>query len=102
MPKGVGHSIEICGEISELLTKREVTCWLDICKVLLLRVNGPRWGQVSIGQYPAILTERTWSTKDLLHGFAGHFSSWAQQVVLRGQDSAILHSRVANPAHRRI
>ena len=25
------------------------------------------------GQYPAILTEQTWSIKDLLHGFRGNF-----------------------------
>ena len=26
------------------------------------------------GQYPAILTEQVWSTKDLLYGFRGNFS----------------------------
>ena len=26
------------------------------------------------GQYPVILTEQTWSIKDLLHGFRGNFS----------------------------
>ena len=25
------------------------------------------------GQYPAILTEQTWSIKDLLYGFRGNF-----------------------------
>ena len=81
MSKGVGCSIEIYEEISELLTKRGVRCWLDICQVLLLCVYGQRWGQVPIGQYPAIMTKRTWSTKDLVHGFPRHFSFWTQQVV---------------------
>ena len=50
------------------------------------------------GQYPAILTEQTWSIKDLLYGFRGNFASWIKRVVPSGQDGsmAILPSRVAN------
>ena len=33
------------------------------------------------GQYPAILTEQTWSIKDLLHGFWEKFASGIQWVV---------------------
>ena len=42
-------------------------------------------------QYPAILTEQTWSMKDLLYGFRGNFSCGIQQV-----DCSILPARVAN------
>ena len=38
-------------------------------------------------QYTAILTEQTWSTKDLLYGFRGKFSCGTQRVVPSGQDS---------------
>ena len=44
------------------------------------------------GQYPAILTEQTWSIKDLLYGFWGNVS-W---VVPSGKDCSILPARVAN------
>ena len=33
------------------------------------------------GQYPAILTEKAWSIKDLLFGFQGNLSHGTQQVV---------------------
>ena len=33
------------------------------------------------GQYPAILTEQTWSIKDLLYGFWGNFACGIQRVV---------------------
>ena len=49
------------------------------------------------GQYPAILTEQTWSIKDLLYGFRGSFScGTAGRVVPSGQDSSILPAWVAN------
>ena len=48
------------------------------------------------GQYPAILTEQTWSIKDLLFGFRGNFSCGIQRVVPSGQDGFILPARVAN------
>ena len=47
-------------------------------------------------QYPAILTEQTWSIKDLLYGFRGNFSCGIQRVVPSGQDNSILPTRVAN------
>ena len=37
------------------------------------------------GHYPAILTEQTWSIKDLLYGFRGHFACGIQRVVPSGQ-----------------
>ena len=48
------------------------------------------------GQYPAILTEQTWSIKDLLCGFRGNFSCRTRRVVPGGQDSSILPARVAS------
>ena len=47
------------------------------------------------GQYPAILTEQTWSIKDLLYGFWGHFACAIQRVVPSGQDGSILPVRLA-------
>jgi len=40
------------------------------------------------GQYRAILTEQTWSIKDLLYGFWGNFSCESQRVVPSGKDCA--------------
>ena len=34
------------------------------------------------GQYPAILTDQTWSIKDLLYGFRGNFACGGQRVVV--------------------
>ena len=48
------------------------------------------------GQYPAILTEQTWSIKDLLYGFGGNFARGIQREVPSGQDGSILPVRVAN------
>ena len=48
------------------------------------------------GQYPAILTEQTWSIKDLLYGFRGNFSCRIQRVVPSGKDSSVLPAWVAN------
>ena len=48
------------------------------------------------GQFPAILTEQTWSIKDLLYGFRQTFSCGTRRVVPSGQDSSILPARVAN------
>ena len=52
------------------------------------------------GQYPAIVTEQTWSIKDLLHGFWGNFACGIQRLVPSGQDSSILPARVANHSAR--
>ena len=40
------------------------------------------------GQYPTILTEHTWSIKDLLYSFRGNFSCGIQRVVPSGQDGS--------------
>ena len=63
--------------------------WLDIGQVLFLR-----------GQYPAILTEQTWSIKDLLYGFWWNVACGIQRVVPGGQDGYILPARVANQSAR--
>ena len=50
--------------INPLLTKFVRSRWLDIGLVLFLRVYGPRLNlcpKKELGQYPAILTEQTWS-----------------------------------------
>ena len=52
------------------------------------------------GKYPAILTEQTWSIKDLLYGFRGNFACGTQRVVPSGQDGSILPARVANHSAR--
>ena len=52
--------------------------------------------KIERGQYPAILTEQTWSIKDLLYGFWGNFACGIQRVVPSGQDGFILPARVAN------
>ena len=59
-------------------------------------VEVPKLAKKERGQYPAILTEQTWSIKDLLYGFRGNFASGIQRVVPSGQDGAILPARVAN------
>ena len=48
------------------------------------------------GQDPAILTEQTWSKKDILYGFRGNFSCGLRPVVPSEQDGSILPARVAN------
>ena len=52
------------------------------------------------GQYPVILTEQTWSIKDLLHGLSGNFACRIQRVVPSGQDGSILPAQVANHSVR--
>ena len=52
------------------------------------------------GQYSAILTEQTWSIKDLLYGFWWNFACGIQRVVPSGQDGSILPARVANHSAR--
>ena len=48
------------------------------------------------GQYPAILTEKAWSIKDLLFDSRGKFYRGTRRVVPSGQDSSILPAWVAN------
>ena len=52
------------------------------------------------GQYPAILTEKAWSIKDLFFGFCGNFSRGTRRVVPSGQDSSMLPDQVANHSAR--
>ena len=39
-------------------------------------------------QYPAILTEKAWSIKDLLFGFWGNFSRGTRREVPSGQEGS--------------
>ena len=52
------------------------------------------------GQYPTILTEQTWSIKDLLYGFPGNFSFGIERVFPSGpitaRDLFILPARGAS------
>ena len=48
------------------------------------------------GQYPVILTEQTWSIKDLLYGFWENFACGIQRVVPSRQDGSIVPARVVN------
>ena len=52
------------------------------------------------GQYPVILTEQTWSIKDLLYGFWWNLARGIHWVVPSGQDGSILPARVANHSAR--
>ena len=54
------------------------------------------YSQKKRGQYPGILTELTWSIKDLLYGFRENFSRGTRRVVPSEQDSSILPARVVN------
>ena len=54
------------------------------------------------GQYPAILTEQTWSIKDLLYGFRGSLFCEIQRVVPSGQDGSIDLARSGSQSHRAI
>ena len=89
-------SLSPLGFVNGLLTKCEVKMagyWPNY----FLRVHGPRLSQCPYvhklsrkkkerGQYPAILTEQTWSIKDLFCGFWGNFSCETRWVVLTRQD----------------
>ena len=76
--------------------------WLDIGQVLFCvfmdrdGVEVHKHTKKEQGQYAAILTEQTWSIKDLLYGFRGNFSCGTQRVVPSGQDSSIFPTWVAN------
>ena len=76
--------------------------WLDIGQVLFFvfkdkgEVEVHKLAEKEQGQYPAILTEQTLSTKDLLYGFRGNISCGIQQVVPGGQDGSILPARVTS------
>ena len=76
--------------------------WLDIGQVFFFACLSDRdevihkLAKKERGQYPAILTEQTWSIKELLYGFRGHYSCGTRRVVPGGQDGSILPARVAN------
>ena len=74
--------------------------WLDIGFFCVFRdgdeVEVHKLAKKERGQYPAILTEQTWSIKDLLYGFRGNFACGIQRVVPSGQDGSSLPARIAN------
>ena len=84
----------------------ELKC-LEIHNCMATR-NWYHWYFVSVhkhakkeqGQYPAILTEQTWSIKHLLYGFWGKFACGIQRVVPSRQDGSILSARVAKHSAR--
>ena len=81
--------------------------WLDIGEVLFFvclwtetKSRSIKLAKKERGQYPAILTEQTWSIKDLLYGFWENFACGIQRVVPSGQDGSILPARVAKHSAR--
>ena len=79
--------------------------WLDVGRVLSLRVYIHKHTKLEWGQYPAILTEQAWSIKDLLHGInlqnMINFPCETEPVSRApGQDSSNLRARVANHSAR--
>ena len=74
---------------------------LDIGQVLFCVLNELRDGAEvhklakEQGQYP-VLTEQTWSVKDLLYGYWGNVSCRTRQVVPGKHESCILTDWVAN------
>ena len=89
-----------------LLTKFVRSRWLDIGQVLFCvfmdrdEVEVHKLAKKERGQHPTILTEQTWSIKDLLYGFWGNFSCGIPRVVPSVQDGSILPARVANHSAR--
>ena len=65
-----------------LLTKCEVkmTGYWPSSFLCVFRVEVHKLAKKERGQYPAILTEQTWSIKDLLYGFRGNFACGIQRV----------------------
>ena len=103
-----GHAYYICTvwcnyswNMYGLLTKCEVK--MPICVILDRdEVEAHKLAKKERGQYPAILSEQTWSTKDLfflagnfscgLFFLAGNFSCGTRRVVpLCGQDNSLLY-----------
>ena len=82
---------QVWGEDGWILAKFFFSVFMDWDKVKVNELAKKEWHQ-----YPAILTEQTWSIKDLLYGLRGSFSSGIQRVVPSRQDGSILPARVAN------
>ena len=79
-----------------LLTKHEVKMagyWLSSLFACLWTETESRAINLrKRGQYPATLTEKAWSIKDLWFGLKGNFSGETRQVIPSRQDSSILGS----------
>ena len=82
-PKNTFDSVNMYG----LLTKFVRSRWKDIGQVLFCvfmdrdEVEVHNLAKKERGLYPAILTEQTWSIKDLLYGFQGNFSILPARVA---------------------
>ena len=63
-------------------------------------VEVPKLAKKERGQYPAILTQQTWSINDLLYGFCGNLARGIQREIPSGQDGSILPARVSNHSAR--
>ena len=86
---------QVCGQDGWILVKFFFCVFMDRDEVEVHKL-----AKKEGGQYPAILTEQTWSIKDLLYGFWWNFACRIQRVVPRGQDGSILPARVANHSAR--
>ena len=87
----MGYWPSLFGQDGWILAKLFFFCvFMDRDEVEVYK-HAKKWGQ-----YPAILTEQTWSIKDLLYGFGGNFARGIQREVPSGQDGSILPVRVAN------
>ena len=67
-----------------LLTKVFFVCIGHRCLGTEMKSRSINLQKKERGQYPAILTEQTWSIKDLLYGFRGNFACGIQRVVPSG------------------
>ena len=80
--------------------------WLDIGQVLFCvfmdrdEVEVHKVAKKERGQYPAILTEQTWSIKDLLYCFWWNFACGIQRVVPSGQDGSMHLARSGSQSQR--
>ena len=66
------------------------------CFVFLWSQGPPTQKKKEHGQYPAMLTKKAWSIKDLLFDFKAKFCHGTRRVVLSGEDSFILLAQVTN------
>ena len=94
-----GHYVwdidQVWGQDGWILAEFFFCVFLDRDEVEVHKLAKTEWGQC-----PAILTEQTWSIKDLLYGFRWNFACGIQRVVSSGQDGPILPARVANHSAR--
>ena len=86
---------QVWGQDGWILAKFFFCMFMNWYEVEVHKLTKKEWGQ-----YPAILTEQTWSIKDLLFGFWGNFACGIHRVISSGQDGSILPAWVANHSVR--